>query len=275
MLAFVVGPAWNYAEGESLIAGTPIWGYRFSENAKTEHKWKPNEVAGDPDGPGTDFMMYIATKVMVHPAGSSTGPSSSTVSSMLAFLNNQEGSSEQFAFEDWYKTNSAGKRTSRGQSEMQSKIESSLQHGVPAIVGVQMNLLPSQANFRDDTTSHWVTVVAYDPNYYYYVDTCWTVELCGGAGKAAYDPYDKSGTHPNQGEDPALAPLGKKNADGNKWGTVFSAAAGDDPKSLSYRAQYPGTWRIKKSDLWRAVSATHGVGWFKYSGSKAFDGSSY
>jgi RHS repeat-associated protein len=68
MLAFVVGPAWNYAEGESLIAGTPIWGYRFSENAKTEHKWKPNEVAGDPDGPASD------------PAAAASAPRSSRAS---------------------------------------------------------------------------------------------------------------------------------------------------------------------------------------------------
>jgi hypothetical protein len=54
----------------------------------------------------------------------------------------------------------------------------------------------------------------------------------------------------------------KKN--NNHFRTDFDINNTKDRYSFGYRATYPGTWRISKSDLRRAVTA--GVGWYEYTG---------
>ena len=137
---------------------------------------------------------------------------------------------------------------------MDAGIEASIRKGVPAIVGAKMKYLPSQANFVT-TINHFVSIVAYDKGYYYYVDTCWTGEKCGDSGNKLYDPYDRNGAWQPSPDDHYLDRKNKIDFDVHNTTDRFSFA---------YRATYPGTWRISKADLWTAVSK--GIGWYGYSG---------
>jgi hypothetical protein len=103
-----------------------------------------------------------------------------------------------------------------------------------------------------------VSIVAYDNSgqgYFYYVDTCWTVEGCGSSGNALYDPYTQGGAPQQSPPDKYLNRPNKIDFDVNNKTDRFS---------FDYRATYPGTWRISKADLWTAVS--NGIGWYGYSG---------
>jgi RHS repeat-associated protein len=249
MLKFAIGD--SKLQTYHPAKGAKIWGYATSESTKTKHLWKTNEVPSFPDGPYTDFMMWIATQVMTHPAGNGTGKSLATVASMTALIKKVGVGS--YKYKNWSAKNT--------EKKMEYDVEHTIRSGIPAIVGTQMYLLPSQANFNKKS-QHWVSVVAFDPHYYYYIDTCWTAELCGNAGSSAYDPYDVSGATAHLGSDPALAPK-SANPNGNTNGTVFHAAGNDNPLSLAYRFDYPGTWRITKADMYRAISAyTSGGGWW-------------
>jgi hypothetical protein len=194
-------------------------------------------------------MMWIASQVMYNPAGKALVKSSASVKYMTPFIKKMGLAS--YKYKNWY---------SRGenQAKMKGDVERTVRSGVPAIVGTLMYKLPSQAAFSNQKSAHWVSIVAYDANYYYYIDTCWGVEQCGGPGSNTYDPYNQYGSPQSPGLDYAL---GKG---GNHWGTVFHAAAGDDPRSLDYRATYPGTWRIRKDDMYTAITAYKaGGGWWQ------------
>jgi hypothetical protein len=237
--------------------------------AGTPENWTASTTGSHPDGPGTDFMMYLAKQITVCDKG---GMSSSGTGAMSSALEKLSGPLVDAKGNIKYKTVGRGKHkrkvarkptftfrngmaengSKRPESEMDTAVQSSLQHGVPAIVAAEMVMLPSQAMLGETKSDHFVSVVAYDANYYYYVDTCWTGEACGYSGSARYDPYKTDNTTPQFGTDSDLA--------------KFHAAKGDDPTSLAYRKQYPGTWRIAKGDLWSAVSAKTGLGWFIYSG---------
>jgi len=212
--------------------------------------WSPNQKASFPDGPGTGFMMYLATQMTISYGGRSTTRtddvriSGTTHFGLTHWLNH-------FTGHNWFKFHGAPKLNG-----MQTQIELSIRRKVPAIVAARMYLLPSQANWPKGTSMHFVSVVAYDSSYYYYVDPCWTVEGCGKSGSAAYDPYTQYGGAHNSGLDKYLAT--------NSSGTKFDIYNTTDRFSFGYRAAYPGTWRISKSDLLRAVTA--GVGWYEYTG---------
>jgi hypothetical protein len=237
MLKFAIGD--SKLQTYHAAKGTKIWGYASSEKASTKKLWTSNAYSGYPDGPYTDFMMWIATQVMTHPAGNGTGKSLATVASMTALIKKVGVGS--YKYKNWSAKNT--------EKKMEYDVEHTIRSGIPAIVGTLMHKLPSQAAFSNDTSAHWVSVVAFDPNYYYYIDTCWGVEQCGDLRSSPYDPYDQYGNPRPPGSDPLL--------------TKFQAAAGDNPLSLTYRYTYPGTWRITKEDMWTAMQAYKaGGGWW-------------
>jgi len=114
---------------------------------------------------------------------------------------------------------------------------------VPVMIGVQTDQLPSQAAYGK-AGDHWIVVAGYDSAYYYYIETCTGATGCGSAATntgggaarvedAKYDP----GSFGDPGDiDPYIGQF--------QGGT-----------SLSYRrdAAYLYTWRIGKSDLFKAA----------------------
>jgi hypothetical protein len=262
VLAFTASPEWILTYGDSVAGGTSSYG---KTRSPTLTPWSPkaDSKAGYPDSPGTAYMMYLATKLVNICSGvASTHVEDCTTSDGVVYhgltywLNHltssglKKNTSIPFKFNDVDKTSS---------SAMDAGIEASIRAGVPAIVGAKMMYLPSQAE-TTSTINHFVSIVAYDNStgqgYFYYVDTCWTVEKCGDSGSKLYDPYDKNGALQQSPEDPYL--------EKNKNGTSFDVNNTTDRLSFNYRSKYPGTWRISKSDLWTAVSK--GIGWYGYSG---------
>jgi hypothetical protein len=201
-------------------------------------------------------MMYLASQMTISSGGRSTTKTNDIPGHWgLTHWLNYFSTAGFFKF---YGSSSISPKGKPGKTNMDKQIQDSIRHGVPAIVAARMYLLPSQANFPSSTSMHFVPVVAYDGGYYYYVDTCWSVEGCGHPGSNAYDPYKQNGGPQTLVSDVTLS---KRN---NIHRTDFDIYNKTDRFSFAYRAAYPGTWRISKGDLLRAVSA--GVGWYQYSG---------
>jgi hypothetical protein len=256
-LAFAASYA--FIESHSTIRRAKAYGFAMGARA---HTW----TASAADGYGTPFMMYLATLLM--DTANSSGPKASEKGHKTAagaqalgvdqVLNKMSRSGMSFVYHN---------TKSYKQKDMNGQVVKSIQHGVPEMVATQMYLLPSQADFVSTASWHWISVVAYDSSYYYYIDTCWAAMGCGSPGlsnKTLLDPYNASGL-PQIGVDNAL--LGGKY---NIHKTAFDATNKNqaDRTSLAYRAKYPGTWRISKSDLWRAVSTSpNSTGWMWFTGS--------
>jgi hypothetical protein len=103
-------------------------------------------------------------------------------------------------------------------------------YGVPTMVGTREQSIPSQVHATKDI-SHWITVVGYDKDSYYYIDTCRGDKRCGRpvltkGGAPADPPY---------------------------------SGAGEDGLSFAYRANplYQDTWKISKHGLYKATDFTN------------------
>jgi hypothetical protein len=258
-LAFTASAQWTLTYGNSVAGGTSSYGKTRSPTLAAWSK-DADAKAGYPDGQGTAYMMYLATKLMNICGGvAGTRTDDCTTSDGVVhhgldyWLNHLTATSLKKSKSIPFKFHGVD----QGQTAMDNQIEASIRAGVPAIVGAKMKYLPSQAN-TDSKIDHFVSIVAYDNSgqgYFYYVDTCWTVEGCGSSGNALYDPYTQGGAPQQSPPDKYLNRPNKIDFDVNNKTDRFS---------FDYRATYPGTWRISKADLWTAVS--NGIGWYGYSG---------
>jgi len=198
VLAFTADPIKTIkADGDSVAKGVASYGYRATgETWAKRHVWTSSTTGNHPDGQGTDFMMYVASQLVALYHGNSASHAEKLtdddghvrlgIDLLLDGLSGSKG-------KDWFKyrnTRDGHDNLQESQTSAEGWIKASIQGGVPAIVGAKMYLLPSQANSQSTTANHWVSILAYDQNYFYYVDTCWQGEACGFAGSALFDPYD-------------------------------------------------------------------------------------
>jgi RHS repeat-associated protein len=109
-------------------------------------------------------------------------------------------------------------------------------YGVPVPVAAPMRALPSQK--RAPGGAHWISIVGYDPTYYYYIDTCPHALTGCGYSPIARDIY----TGVKEDTDPA-----------------YDLSMGFRPRGYEWRndsghPQYKYTWRIPKSSLWSVLT---------------------
>jgi RHS repeat-associated protein len=249
----------NLAEASSFLSwGTVAHPKKIYNKNGTFYYQRAHWKQSDQDGMGTAFMIYLANHVTTCPSGTVTNRSEDVVT----YLNSLSGANPSKKVADqtqWFSfVSTPGDKIHAGtcrqnslhtceQSTFTTDIESEIEHGVPAMVDARMNYLPSQAMFDHNGQNHWVSVVAYDSNYYYYIDTCLGYNNCGSPSphsfSAAYDPYI-NGKANTATTDPYLSTTG----------SVHGSLDFSGGTSLSYRTLHPGTWRISKSDLWRALT---------------------
>jgi len=185
-------------------------------------KKAPKTVANWVSGPGYDaYMGYLVQLEM-----SSDGGLNAAGDKAAKLLNSESGASKAFAEHEAHRT---------GEAAFKKFIEASVGvYHVPAMVGTHPWLTPSQIH-ATHSGSHWITVVAYDADNYYYIDTC-----RGGKG------ISKCGSPPNvPGGGYADPPFYKKDASGHSYAYRL------DPR-------YRDTWQISKHALFKASDTLNG-----------------
>jgi RHS repeat-associated protein len=194
------------------------WIVNSKGKRKKFHKAVPWPTGADP------YMGYLVEKELVY------DPASDTVSSPADrakdVLNSESGGGHYF------KEAQAGGHETTFDAAIETAVR---KYGVPTMVGTREQSIPSQVNATKDF-SHWITVVGYDKDSYYYIDTC-----RGGNGCGRPYEYKDPVTHERKPADP---PYAGKDVDGN---------------SYSYRANplYQDTWKISKHGLYKATDFTN------------------
>jgi hypothetical protein len=240
--------------------------------------WKYNSVAfgGTGDTTGAGYMMYLATAVKptagrmfgsrVHTwasgrrgvvcwdtAWSCIVPGSDPVA--VAYVANWETNWQTNGTTSVAPYHFLPRAYNAGVTQFHKDIQRSIAYlRVPVAVSVRMSQVPSQYDRIRVSPSHtdgfhFISVVAYDPTYYYYVDTCW------GYGSYYCGYSDVVANYPTYIGNPSSRFPGQF-----RYGMVN----GLNYSRFEYRkdARYRYTWAIRKDQLYQAmVSVGSGGGW--------------
>jgi RHS repeat-associated protein len=202
-------------------------GYGYKDSQIHKYPWNPS------DSHGQNYMMYLALEVQ--PPGSShkgivtTGANgvTTTVLDLVYALNYVTTGTASFDYPFWYMTSwIKGVRNDHSTSDhfiennnahklaFYRDIETEIAvYRMPAAVATIMNILPSQQRHKG-AGGHWISVMGYDRDYFYYYDTC-----PGHTGCGFPTPRD-------------------------------SASTGTAPGAYGGKSKYQYLWRIAKSRLW-------------------------